>query len=92
MVGNEETPPMKDTEIVESIVNAIKPWLAGYSPEIQGAVLADLLAMFLAGHVGPEAPALREEILRLHIETVRDLIPVNEKILAARIAAAKSVL
>ena len=53
----------------------IKPVLAGQPPELQGAVLADLLSLFIAGH----APQLREEILALHIETVRQLVPASER-------------
>jgi hypothetical protein len=34
--------------------------LKGYPPELQGAVLADLLSIWLAGH----APIVREEILQ----------------------------
>ena len=66
-----------EAKLVEAIVDFIKPHLAGHLPEIQGAVLADLLAIWLAGH----APGIREEILALHLDAVRDLIPVNEKIL-----------
>lgn len=75
---------MSDAKTVEPIVEKICPLLAGHPPEIQSAVLADLLAMFLAGHQGADAPALREEILRLHIATVRDLIPVNERMIRER--------
>jgi hypothetical protein len=59
---------------VEHLSNRIKPLLAGKSPELQGAVLADLLALFIAGH----HPGLREEILLLHIEAVRALVEPNE--------------
>jgi hypothetical protein len=38
-------------------------------------VLADLVSLFIAGH----HPAFREELLALHIETVRQLIPASEK-------------
>jgi hypothetical protein len=63
-----------DPRLVEPLVERIKPILAGNPGQIQGAVLADLLAIFLAGH----APPLREQILAIHLETVRRLIPVNE--------------
>jgi hypothetical protein len=63
-----------DPRRVGPIVDAIRPLLAGKDPAIQGAVLADLLAIFLAGH----HPELREDILELHIDAVRELIPVNE--------------
>jgi len=59
--------------IVQEIVERIKPELAGKPPEIQGAVLCDLLAIFLAGHP-PEPPELREEVLSMHIETMRKLV------------------
>lgn len=45
--------------------------LAGHPPEVQGAVLADLLATWLAGHNPPE---LREDLLRLHLRTVRQML------------------
>jgi hypothetical protein len=57
-----------------SISAQIEPLLHGRGPELQGAVLADLLAMFIAGH----HPGLREEILQMHIGAVRGLIPVCE--------------
>jgi Lar family restriction alleviation protein len=41
---------------------------------VQGAVLADLLATWLAGHPN----FVRESILSLHIKVVRELVPVNE--------------
>jgi hypothetical protein len=58
----------------EKVSKVIQPMLKGRSPEVQGAVLADLLSIFLAGH----APQLREEILTLHIDMVRKLIPESE--------------
>jgi len=52
--------------------------LAGRPAEIQGAVLADLLATWLIGHRVPGDPeaqaAMREELLQLHIATVRKLV------------------
>jgi len=61
---------------VEEIVAKIATMFAGTPPEVVGAVLADLLARFIAGH----APDIREEVLALHIEFMRPLIEVNEKI------------
>ena len=49
--------------------------LRGRGPMVQGATLADLLATFLAGH----HPLLREGILDLHLDVVKDLIPLCEK-------------
>jgi hypothetical protein len=77
------------------IVKAIMPLLKGKPPEVQGAVLADLLAMFLAGHLDPNeigadakpnTDQIREELLTLHIEKVRELTAINEKIILAQLA------
>ncbi len=66
---------------VEAIITAIRPLLAGRPPEVQGAVLADLTATWLASHFSTDANktvALREQLLVMHIEFVRRLIPLNE--------------
>lgn len=66
---------------VEAIVNRMRPVLAGHASPNQGAALADLLAIWLAGHIVPGRPAetnaMRERLLQFHIEMVRKLIPVN---------------
>jgi predicted ABC-class ATPase len=75
------------TDDVMRLVEEIKPLLAGKSAFIQGAVLADLLAIFLAGHIVPGDQAatnqLREDILSMHIEQVRELVPVNAELYTA---------
>jgi hypothetical protein len=58
-----------------------KKYFAGRDPEVVGAALADLMAIFLASHVGDGKDELREELLALHVETVRKLIPINERAL-----------
>jgi hypothetical protein len=58
------------------IAKQIHPFLAGLNPEIQGAVLADLLATWLAGF--PQQG--REVMLQMHLAGMRPLIEVNEKI------------
>lgn len=58
---------------VMHLVKMVSAQLAGEAPETQGAVLADLAAMWLAGH--PEAS--REAILKLHVGAIRRLVPVN---------------
>jgi hypothetical protein len=67
------------------IVKRIKSLLAGREPEIQGAVLADCLAIWLAGHIVPGDPAatarLRAEILAMHLDAIPRLIAVNAKIM-----------
>ena len=70
---------------IAAIVDRIKPLLAGKSPEVQGAVLADCLAIWLAGHhvAGDEdaTRTLRADLLAIHCAAVRNLVPVNAKIL-----------
>jgi hypothetical protein len=62
--------------------------LAGKRPEIQGAALADLLAIYLAGHRVEGDPAatnrLREELLAMHVEQVRQLIEPNARAFPVR--------
>lgn len=55
--------------------------LAGRHPAIQGAVLADLLATWLAGHV----PTARLEVLAAHLGTASDLVALKEAELAEHI-------
>jgi len=73
--------------LVEALSNEIwphvAPLLAGKEPQVQGAVLADLVARWIAGHFVPGSQwathRVRERFLNLHIETVRKLVPVNAK-------------
>jgi len=55
----------------------LQPMLKGRDPGVQGAVLADLCAIWLAGW----PPAAREELLNMHVQEIRELIEVNEKII-----------
>jgi hypothetical protein len=57
-----------------SLSNRVHPILAGHHPAIQGAVLADLLATWLAGH----DPEVREALLEAHVHSVRERVPINE--------------
>jgi hypothetical protein len=78
---------MSDTRTREiaAIVDRVRPLLAGHSPEIQGAALADLLAIWLAGHhvAGDEdaTRTMRAELLAMHCGAVRNLTTVNAKII-----------
>lgn len=69
--------------VVRKAVEKIAPILAGLPGPIQGAALADLLSMWLAGHTIANSAAmtdrLREEILQMHMEAVRELVPVSAK-------------
>ena len=75
---------MDDTlKRVQTLLREIGPLLAGQGAAAQGAVLADLLAMWIAGHCTPgsehETRQTREELLEHHIATVRELVPENAK-------------
>ncbi len=63
--------------------NQISLLLHGHPPAVQGAVLATLTAMFLAGHIiegsKSKTDAVRDEVLEVHIRTVRRMIPIVER-------------
>jgi hypothetical protein len=71
----------------------IEPLLAGLGPDVQGAILANLTAMWLAGHMSEDhddharTVIIREKILSLHIEAVRSLIAPSEREIRARMVA-----
>jgi hypothetical protein len=72
---------MKPAAEVLALVAVIGPMLRGRPPEIQSAVLAELLSLWLAGHIIPEQ---RDEALRLHLQLVQDLTRINVPMLLAR--------
>jgi hypothetical protein len=57
--------------------------LAGLSPMSQSAIIADMTALWLAGHVvrgNPEETAqLRKDLLTVYVDLVQDLVPLNAK-------------
>ena len=58
------------THEVLALVDRIKPLLAGRHPSVQGAVVADLAAIFVACHHLED----REDALQLHVSTVREIV------------------
>lgn len=66
-------------EIVTKTVAQIRPLMVGLPPGVQGAIIADLLAIWLAGHRGDEdvIEQYREVLLGQHNDLVRALIPIN---------------
>jgi hypothetical protein len=72
---------MSGAEDVEAIVEAVKPHFVGQPGDIVGAALADLLSLWLAGHVIPDdlqtSHRHQERLLKLHIKMVRALVPIN---------------
>lgn len=71
MDDKEKTRLMKSAE---RIVREINPLLQGKGPEVQGAVLADLVSMYFAGH----HPMIREQSIEQWLKTMRSLIAPNE--------------
>jgi len=71
------TTPQEVIDVARAISNKLKPMLVGQPSELQGAVLADLLSIFIVGH----HPKLRKEVLDLHIEMVHQLIEVNQHLI-----------
>jgi hypothetical protein len=74
--------------LIKAVVSTIAPILRGLPPGIQSAALADLMAMWLAGHQGEklEIDEFREGILQEWCKTVRDLVPLNEQAMFERMA------
>ena len=77
-----------DAVHAQQLVERAKPLFAGQPPEIIGAALADLVAIWLASHVYRDMPgstdatdAMREGLLEDLVDTVRKLVPVNAAIL-----------
>ena len=72
-------PTSIDTEAqainVAAIVEQIKPLLAGRDPSVQGAVLCELLSLWLAGH----SPMIRKAMFAMHFKAVQEMIPISEK-------------
>jgi hypothetical protein len=73
----------EDADEALRLVGLIRPLLAHQPTQVQGAVLADLLAMWLAGHVmlGDKRATnrLREDMLKAHLIAVSALIDPNYK-------------
>lgn len=51
-----------------TLIEQIKPILAGHGSAVQGAALAELTAMWAAGHYPPRA---RRTLLSMHFEITR---------------------
>jgi hypothetical protein len=66
------------------LTQKIRRMFEGKPPEMQGAILADLLACWIAGHVSPgddeATESHRELILQIHLAAVRALIPLNYRL------------
>lgn len=54
------------------IVEQIRPLLGGHPPPLQGMVIAELMAIWLAGH----DPAMRPALRKLQDATTDDMLPL----------------
>lgn len=85
MRRNDERPMNTDVGEIARAVALIRPILARCPPAMQGAIIADLLAIWLAGHhVEGDVDAtraLRAEILATHLLSIEELVTVNAKII-----------
>ena len=70
----------EDADEALAIVERIRPILAGRGPEIQGAVMVELLSMYLAGYYMAGQAGI-DLVLDHTIKTVRQMVPVNVEIL-----------
>ena len=72
-------------EAAARLVDQIKPLLAGVAPGIQGAALADCLALWLASHYIPgnenSTRTMRAELLANHCSFVRELVPIHARMM-----------
>jgi hypothetical protein len=59
---------------IDASAQKMRDMLAGHNPIWQGAVLCDLLAMWLGGH----NPEQRDELLTLHIERAKALVEMYD--------------
>jgi hypothetical protein len=68
----------------QELSDQIATVLYGHNAEVQGATLADLLSMWLAGHhvLGDRerTDKLRDDLLEGHMQHVKILVQINEQI------------
>jgi hypothetical protein len=64
----------------DALIHAIGPLLHGKGPDLQRAVLADLVSRWIVGH----HPSVRAHLLTQHVQAVRDLIELKQEALSAR--------
>jgi len=63
----------RESATSEVLLERLKPLFAHHSPQVVGAVLAELLALFIAGH----APSLRADARKELLKLVDDLVPIS---------------
>jgi hypothetical protein len=81
---------MSEADEVVALVAAVRPFFLGKPHEVQGAALADMVATWLARYVRGDPKAtesFRKDVLALHVETVRRLVPHYEAPVKLRLRA-----
>ena len=68
----------------QKLVEACSKLLAGQGPMVQGAALADLVAMWLSGFQGDDATTMRKKMLDNLLIAVEGLTEVNSAMLLER--------
>lgn len=81
-------PTHDDAEECAARAEMIRPYLAGIGSEKQGAVLVELVATWLAGHMAansrPGDPATenyRRVVFGVWVDAVWQMVPINEMIM-----------
>ena len=60
----------EETAKSDALVAQIRPLLAGKAPQLQGIVVAELMAIYIAGH----APELRDDIMKAQLVAIEGLV------------------
>lgn len=69
------------TRISDEIIAKVMPMLAGHPPALQGIIVVELLAIWVAGH----HPVVRDQMLKLQLETLPGLVELwHERMWAGR--------
>lgn len=88
-----EPPPEEQLKKAPEIAERIYPMLAGLHPTVQGAIVTDLVAMWIAGHVVEGDPKdtdrLRKFLMEQHIKLVVQLIKPNAEAIGADLLEAE---
>jgi hypothetical protein len=59
----------------QALGTLIKPMLHGHGPDVQGALLADMVSLWIAGH----NPVIRAEVWANWARLVHQMVPASEQ-------------
>lgn len=74
MREREQQLALEMTDTTDRIIKQMRPLLEGHNLMTQGAVIAELLAIFLGGH----RPKMREEICDITVKMAIDMIALHD--------------